>query len=86
MPKLNSQGANAKRTAGSQQRVVRRQWSKWITLTANTCNKMAVKADDENSHLADALWGAASSLLNARDILKQMPPNDEPSHSDRTAT
>ena len=70
--------ANKKRrptTVGSG-RLVRRQWSKWITLTANTCNRMAVTADDENSHLADALWGAASSLLNARDILKDMPPND----------
>ena len=44
---------------------------KWARLTANECNRVAVKAEHaEATRLADALWQAAGCLLDAAHILR----------------
>lgn len=59
------------------QRVVRRQMQKDLTAFVKKWNNEAVRADERGEvQLADALWSACSHALTARDILKQMPPND----------
>jgi len=52
-------------------RLVRKQWRKWARLTANECNRAAVKAEkEEETRVADALWQAAGCLLDAAHILR----------------